>query len=104
MRALLLLIPSGIALAACGHAPTAAREVRLTEDPPPAGCERLGRVEAREATGFLSFQDASRRAEDELRREAASRGATLVHVDRREEPGVTTIVLGGVAYRCPSNP
>jgi hypothetical protein len=101
MRSFFLLLSSGLAVVACGHAPTAAREVRLTEERPPEGCERLGRVEGREATGPLSFQEASRRAEDELKREAAARGGTVVHVERREEPGVTTVVVGGTAYRCP---
>ncbi len=86
--------------AGCGHTPGAARDVQLTVDAP-AGCERVGRIEAREATGPLSFSDASRAAEDELRREAAARGATVVRVEERSEPGTTTVVLKGTAFRCP---
>jgi hypothetical protein len=87
-------------LAACAHAPRRADEVVIVDGAGPEGCERVGRVEGRAATGPLSFQEAARNAARDLQREAARRGATHVHITRRNEPGATTVVVGGTAYHC----
>jgi len=89
-----------LALVACGHAPVRATQVVVAEQVPGESCERIGEVEGRAATGPLSLREATREAERALQDAAARRGATHVHLNRREEPGMTTVVLGGTAYRC----
>lgn len=86
--------------AACGHAPTSGANIIVANDAPPDHCERLGHIEGRAATGPLSFQEASRYAERDLREAAARRGATHVQVTHRDEPGVTTVAYAGIAFRC----
>lgn len=95
-----IVVCAPLAVLGCGHSPTRPADVVVSPDAAANGCELIGRVQGRAATGPLSLQEAADNAEADLRAAAARRGATYVRATHRAEPGMTTVVVEGEAYRC----
>ena len=106
-RALLVFLAPSVLAAACATTgDRSARLAELTPETPGAECRRVGPVALRLYSGLAMPEDAlAAAAVDELRRHAATSGATHLLVVREPGPAAviyrTAITARGIAYRCP---
>lgn len=83
-------------LLGCGHQPLLpeAKNVEALREDPPANCENLGPVEGRNP----DLKGDTERALEDLKLEAAKKGANRVRVEVTSGYGNS---IRGTAYRCP---
>ncbi len=109
-RFALLLVLAASSTACSVHTLDAeAEKVQVSQNPPAAGCARLdfltGHSGGPLGGAFVPNDDLVDWAMDDLRNQAAERGATYVQYDPPQmgdsDGTTTTVTVTGVAYRCP---
>lgn len=110
LRTFALVVLAASSIACSVHTLDAeAEKVQVSQNPPPAGCTRLdfltGHSGGPLGGAFVPNDDLIDWAMDDLRNQAAQRGATYVQYDTPQmgdsDGTTTTVTITGTAHRCP---
>lgn len=93
MKILILILPFLFAACASSKGYIDPKDVKMTRDAPPAWCKPVGKVTGRVITTKQTRADAIK----DLKRSAASRGATFVRVAQVSDHGTS---ITGTAFIC----